>query len=171
MTMKTKTDIFNEYLIEYLKSDKDQKSLLLNHVCFVTKMHRKASIRKFRALQLCDYHKPEKRGRSEYYGMDATVALKEIWEIGNEVCGELLFPMINEYIDTLIRDKIWKHGDNATAKLRAMKLATVKRRVGNFLKARGRRSGISTTRASKYKLFLCNEFSSIIILIYLMHLV
>jgi hypothetical protein len=149
--MKTKTDIFNEYLTEYLKANKDQKSLLLNHVCFVTKMHRKASIRKFRALQLHDPYREEPRGRSEYYGMDVTVALKEVWETGNEVCGELLHPMIGEYIDILIRDKIWKQGDDATAKLRAMKLATVKRRVGHFLKARGKRSGISTTRPSHLK--------------------
>lgn len=151
MTMKTKTDIFNEYLAEYLKANKEQKSLLLNHVCFVTKMHRKASIRKFRALQLRDPYKQEKRGRSEYYTPDVTVALKQIWEIGNEVCGELLYPMIGEYIDTLIRDKMWKHGDDATSKLRVMKLATVKRRVGDFLKVRGRRSGISATRPSHLK--------------------
>src|SRR3989338_3203226 len=151
MTMKTKTDIFNEYLEEYLKAGKEQKTLLLNHVCFVTKMHRKASIRKFRALQLRDYYKQERRGRSEYYGMDVTIALKQVWEIGNEVCGELLFGMINEYIDILVRDKLWKHGDTATAKLRAMKLATVKRRVGNFLRVRGKRNGISATRASHLK--------------------
>lgn len=151
MTMKTKTDIFNEYLEEYLKANKNQKSLLLNHVCFVTKMHRKAAIRKFGVLQFCDSRKQEKRGRSEYYGPDVTVALKEVWEIGNEVCGELLFPLINEYIDIFMRDKLWKHSDDATAKLRAMKLATVKRRVGNFLKARGRRSGISATRPSHLK--------------------
>jgi hypothetical protein len=149
--MKTKTDIFKEYLEAYLKANKGQKSLLLNHVCFVTKMHRKASIRKFRVLQLRDPYKKDQRGRSEYYGPDVTVALKDVWEIGNEVCGELLFPMINEYIDILIRDKKWKHGDDATSKLRAMKLGTVKRRVGNFLKARGKRSGISATRASHLK--------------------
>ena len=149
--MKTKTDIFKEYLEAYLKGGKEQKSLLLNHVCFVTKMHRKASIRKFSTLQLCDPYRQEARGRSEYYGPDVTCALKDVWEIGNEVCGELLFPMINEYIDILVRDKKWKHGDDATSKLRAMKLGTVKRRVGNFLKARGRRSGISATRASQLK--------------------
>ena len=151
MTMKTKTDIFKEYLEEYLKGNKNQKTLLLNHVCFVTKMHRKAAIRKFRALQLRDPGKLERRGRSEYYGPDVTVALKEVWEAGNEVCGELLFPVINEYIDILIRDKLWKHWDSSTSKLRAMKLGTVKRRVGNFLKARGKRSGISATRPSHLK--------------------
>ena len=149
--MKTKTDIFKEYLAGYLKANKEQKTLLLDHVCFVTKIHRKGAIRKFRTLQLRNHFKQERRGRSEYYGMDVTVALKNVWEIGNEVCGELLFPMMNEYIDILIRDKKWKHGDDATSKLRAMKLATVKRRVGSFLKARGRRSGISATRASHLK--------------------
>lgn len=151
MTMKTKTDIFREYLEEYLKANKEGKGRILDHVCFVTKMHRKASVRKFKALQLRDSCRVEQRGRSEYYGPDVTFALKEIWEADNEVCGELLFPMIREYIDILIRDKLWTHGDDATAKLRAMKLATVKRRVGNFLKARGRRSGVSATRPSHLK--------------------
>ena len=151
MTMKTKTDIFKEYLEAYLKASKEQKTLLLNHVCFVTKMHRKASIHKFRTLQLKDPYKKDGRGRSEYYGPDVTIALKNVWEIGNEVCGELLFPMIKEYINILMRDKLWKYGDDTTSKLRAMKLATVKRRVGDFLKARGRRSGISATRASHLK--------------------
>lgn len=151
MTMRTKTDIFKEYLEEYLKVDKEGKGMILDHVCFVTKMHRKASVRKFKALQLRDPYKTEKRGRNEYYGPDVTFALKEIWEVGNEVCGELLFPMMSEYIDTLLRDRLWKHGDEVTFKLRAMKLATVKRRVGKFLKARGKRSGVSATRPSHLK--------------------
>ena len=149
--MKTKSEVFKEYLEEYLKVNKERKGRILDHVCFVTKMHRKAAVRKFRTLQLRNHFNEDRRGRSEYYGPDVTVALKDIWEIGNEVCGELLYPMIREYLDILIRDKKWKHNDETTAKLRAMKLATVKRRVGNFLKARGRRSGISTTRASHLK--------------------
>jgi len=149
--MQTKREIFEEYLKEYLKASKERKGWILDHVCFVTKMHRKAAIRKFRALQLKDPYVKDGRGRSEYYGPDVTVALKDVWEIGNEVCGELLFPLINEYVDILIRDKLWKCGDDTTAKLRAMKLATVKRRVGNFLKARGRKSGVSATRPSHLK--------------------
>ena len=151
MTMKTKTDIFKEYLEEYLKANKGQKTILLDHVCFVTKMHRKGAIRKFKVLQLCDPYKQEKRGRSRYYGPDVTFALKEIWEAGNEVCGELLFPLIKEYIDILIRDKLWKHGDGTTFKLRAIGLSTVKRRLGGFLKARGKRGGISATSPSHLK--------------------
>jgi hypothetical protein len=149
--MQTKREVFLEYLKEYLKANKERKGRILDHVCFVAKMHRKAAIRKFRTLQLKDPYVKDQRGRNEYYGPDVTLALKDVWEIGNEVCGELLFPMINEYINILIRDKVWKHGDDPTFKLRAMKLATVKRRVGNFLKARGRRNGISATRPSHLK--------------------
>jgi len=114
-------------------------------------MHRKAATRKFRNLRLHDPCNEDQRGRSEYYTPDVTIALKNIWEAGNEVCGELLFPLINEYIDIFLRDKLWKHGDDTTLKLRAMSEATVKRRVGDFLKARGRRSGVSTTRPSHLK--------------------
>lgn len=144
-------DIFKEYLKEYLIGNKDRKGHILDHVCFVTKMHRKASVRKFKSLQLHDPYRLECRGRSEYYGPDVTIALKEVWSVGNEVCGELLFPLINEFIDILIRDKKWKHRDSSTAKLRAMKLATVRRRVSLFIKARGKRNGISTTRPSNLK--------------------
>jgi len=151
MTMKTITDIFKEYLDRYLNEDKNGKSMILNHVCFITKMHRKASVRKFNRLQLRDPYIGERRGRNEYYGPDVTIALKNVWEAGNEVCGELLFPMINEYIDILIRDKKWKCGDDTTAKLRAMKLCTVKRRVGRFIKARGKRGGLSSTSPSHLK--------------------
>lgn len=151
MTMKTKKDIFSEHLLEYLKANKERKGEILNHVCFVTKMHRKAATRKFRNLRLHDPCNEDQRGRSEYYTPDVTIALKNIWEAGNEVCGELLFPLINEYIDIFLRDKLWKHGDDTTLKLRAMSEATVKRRVGDFLKARGRRSGVSTTRPSHLK--------------------
>lgn len=151
MTMQTIKEVFKEYLNEYLQANKQRKGRILDHVCFVTKMHRKASVRKFNRLQLQDPYIGEQRGRSEYYGPDVTIALKDIWEDGNEVCGELLFPVINEYIDILIRDKKWKHGDDTTSKLRAMKLATVKRRVGNFIKARGKRGGLSSTSPSHLK--------------------
>ena len=93
--MQTITNIFKEYLERYLKANKDGKGIILDHVCFVTKMHRKASVRKFKRLQFANPYIDEHRGRSEYYGPDVTCALKDIWEVGNEVCGELLFPMIN----------------------------------------------------------------------------
>lgn len=149
--METITNIFKEHLNQYLKANKQGKSKILKHVCFVTKMHAKSSIRKFRRLQLKDPYKVERRGRHEYYGSDVTVALKEVWGAGNEVCGELLFGNINEYVTIFKRDNVWKYGDETTGKLLAMKLATVKRRCGEFIKARRNKKGISATRPSNLK--------------------
>jgi hypothetical protein len=151
MTMATKNNIFDMHLKEYLKADKAQKGEILKHVCFVTGMHRKASIRKFRVLQMRDSCKEEKRGARTYYTADVTAALKDIWKAGNEVCGELLCPMVGEYIDILQRDKMWAHSAQATAKLRQMSQSTLKRRVGTFLKARSPRKGICSTKPSHLK--------------------
>jgi hypothetical protein len=151
MTMTTKNDIFTEHSSQYWKAGKKEKGEILSHVCAVTKMHRKATVRKFKSLQMRDPCKSEGRGRSMYYTPDVTIALKDVWEDGDEVCGELLHPMIREYVGILKRDHMWKHGDEATGKLLAMSEATVKRRVGKFLKARKRRHGISDTKPSHLK--------------------
>ena len=149
--MKTKNDIFNEIKARYWKAHRIEKGEILTHICVVTKMHRKAAVRKFKSLQTRDPCKVEGRGRLMYYTPDVTAALKEIWEDDDEVCGELLHPMIKEYVEILKRDKMWKHGDEVTGKLLAMSEATVKRRVGKFLKARKKKHGISDTKPSHLK--------------------
>lgn len=151
MTMETRTNIFKEHLSVYLAAQKEQKGLILKHVCFVSGMHRKAAIRKFRALQMKTAGRPEGRGRAEYYGADVTVALKAIWKAGNEVCGELLHPVISEYVRILKRDKLWDYADDVTLKLLAMSMATVKRRVGTFLRVKRGNKGISDTKPSHLK--------------------
>lgn len=151
MTMATKTKVFKEYLAEYLQADKRRKGEILTHVCFVTRLHQKAAIRKFGKLRMRDAAREERRGRSTFYTPDVTCALKDVWEAGNEVCGELLYPMVREYVDILERDGMWRHGAEATEKLLFMSEGTMKRRVGKFQKARRLRKGISTTRPSHLK--------------------
>lgn len=151
MTMKTKNDIFNEFKARYWKASKEEKGEILTHVCAVTKMHRKAAVRKFGNLQAEDPCRSEGRGRSTYYTPDVTAALKEVWEDGDEVCGELLHPMIKEYVSILKRDKMWNHSDETTGKLLSMSEMTVRRRVGKFMKARKKRRGISDTKPSHLK--------------------
>lgn len=151
MTMATISNIFNEHAPRYWKANRQEKGELLTHVCAVTQMHRKAAIRKFMTMQMSDSSKEERRGRSTYYTPDVTAALKEVWTDGNEVCGELLYPMISEYVAILQRDRLWPHGDETTGKLLMMSQATVKRRVGKFLKARRTRKGLSATKPSHLK--------------------
>jgi len=149
--MATKKEVFKEHLPSYLKADKQQKGEILKHACFITGMHIKAAIRKFRKLQMRNPFKEEGRGRSEYYTPDVTIALKDIWEAGNEVCGELLHPMIPEYVEILKRDQMWVHANDATAKLLEMSEATVRRRVSRFKKARRNKKGICVTKPSHIK--------------------
>lgn len=151
MNMATKKDIFAEHLEEYLKADKQKKGDILAHVCFVTGMHGKSAIRRFKRLQMTHAGRPERRGRPLIYTPDVTVALKTIWETGAEVCGELLHPMTNEYIDILTRDDMWPYSPEVTQKLRQMSEGTIKQRVGKFMKARKRRNGIGTTKPSHLK--------------------
>lgn len=151
MIMETKKNIFEEHLSAYLKADKQGKGEILKHVCFVTGMWDKSAIRKFKALQMKDIGHQDHRGKTEYYGPEVTVALKAVWEAGNEVCGELLHPMIAEYVEILKRDDMWEYNNTVTDKLLAMSMATVKRRVGKFKKAHKARKGISDTKPSHIK--------------------
>jgi hypothetical protein len=151
MNMATKKDIFARYLSEYLEKSKEEKGRILNYVTDVVQIHRKAAIRKFRVLQLKDSSLPEKRGRSVFYTPDSIAALKTVWEAASEICGELLQPVIAEYVEILRRDKMWNHNITATKKLLRMSEATTKRKVGNFMKARHPRKGLSATKPSQLK--------------------
>ena len=148
--MITKKNIFEVHLEKYLKANKQRKGEILNHVCFVTGMHRKAAGRKFKRLRIGSVSS-SRRGRPVVYGPDVTIALKGVWEAGNEVCGELLHAVTHEYIDIFKRDGMWEHTPTTTKKLREMSEATMKRRVGAFMKARRRRKGISATKPSHLK--------------------
>jgi hypothetical protein len=151
MIMETKKNIFEEHLSAYLKAGKQGKGEILKHVCFVTGMWDKSAIRKFKTLQMRGVGHLDHRGKSEYYGPNVTVALKMVWQAGNEVCGELLHPQIPEYVGILKRDSMWEYGGTVTDKLLAMSMATVKRRVGKFKKACKARKGLSDTKPSHIK--------------------
>jgi len=153
MNMATKQDIFQEHLSAWRKArnDRKQRGGIIGHLCFVTGMHRNSVSRKFRAIQRRDPRLPERRGRHEVYTPDVTAALKEVWEVGDEGCGELLHPQIPEFVAILKRDRMWKHAAPATEKLLRMSEHTVRRRVALFERERGVRKGLSSTKPSALK--------------------
>jgi hypothetical protein len=151
MNMTTKKDIFGRYLAEYLRADKQRKGEILKTVCDITLMHKKAAIRKFKKLQMRRGHGPEKRGRKIYYTPDVSVALRTVWKAGSEICGELLHPIIEEYVTIFQRDNLWRHSKETTDKLLEMSEATTKRRVGEFMKSRIAKKGKSATNPSNLK--------------------
>jgi len=148
--MRTKKELFGIELAVYLKASKAEKGRILDALQRQTGMRRESIIRSFRRLQLKSAGSEKKRGRKTYYTADVCAALKEIWEAANGCCGELLHPIIPEYVSILKRDGMWRHNDAITGKLLAMSLATVKRRATAWECLNGRR-GISTTTPSAIK--------------------
>lgn len=148
MNMAHKQGVFEEKLEAYLRGDKKRKGEILKSVVEVTGLKRKACIKRFRAMQMRDPCTQEKRGRPVYFTPDVIAALKEIWEIGSESCGENLHSQINEYIDIQIGEKKWKHDEVATFKLRRMSVGSVKKYVGGFTRTRRNFGGKSTTHKS-----------------------
>ena len=157
MNMETKQAIFTRYKKEYFKAKKMKVggrrilTEIIDTVASVTSMQRKSIIRKFRYLQRKDPSKKDQRGKAVYYTNDVTLPLKEIWQAGGEVCGELLHPVTKEYVDIFRRDKMWFHGNESTDKLITMSMGTMKNRIGDFVKMRRKGRGFSSTSPSQIK--------------------
>lgn len=150
MTMQTKKELLGIELDTYLKASKKEKGRILDSLQRQSSMWRESIMRSFRRLQLKRTGDEKKRGRKTYYTGDVCAALNEIWEAANQCCGELLHPVIAEYVSILKRDGMWKHDDTTTGKLLSMSEATVKRKVSAWQCQREGR-GISTTTPSAIK--------------------
>lgn len=146
--MATKKEVLREHLKNYLKASREEKGALLDRLTAVLSMRRKAVTRALRREQWRDPGYQERRGRPTTYGPDVTAALKDVWGAASNICGELLHPMIPEYVAVLRRDGLWRAGQTTTQKLLAMSAATVKRRVAAFAREERIRQGRGTTRAS-----------------------
>ena len=149
MNMATKKDIFTSRLPEWLKAkgDKAKRGGIARAVALVTGMHPKSVSRSFRRVQMRDPAKAELRGRKRLYTPDAIAALREVWDIGGEPCGENLHGVIGEYVRILVRDGVWEHGEEATGKLLAMSLGSVKKYVAGFPRKNFPSRGRGTTKA------------------------
>lgn len=150
--METKKEIFTKTLRKYLKANKEGKGRILDHVCGITGMHRKRVIARFREMQTRQegVNWSDKRGRCVYYTPDVTAALKDVWNVSGKVCAERLHPVLGKLADNLRCHGHWKHGEETTAKLRAMSMGTMKARIGGFDKETGA-GGRCMTKPSSLK--------------------
>lgn len=153
MTMATKHEVLKDHLKEWLsaKNDKGKRGEIIKIVCAAIRLNPKSVPRAFRRLHMRGGDPRPRPGRPVIYTPDAIAALFDVWEAANMPCGELLHPVIAEYVRVMKRDGDWKHGETATEKLLAMSLRTVKRRVLALQKKHGTRRGIATTRTSSLK--------------------
>jgi len=153
MTMATKKDILKTHLKEWLKAkgNRKKRAEITANICFVTKMHKKSVSRAFRREQLRDSAAANKSGRPVVFGPDVTAALKDVCEAANYPCGEILFPIIAEYVEIMKRDGRWKHCDSTTDKLLLAKEHTIRRRVSDMRKKYHFGKGLSSTKPSYLK--------------------
>ena len=148
--MATKQEIFKEKLPEYLAArTREEKGLILDAVCSITRVHRKAAIRRFRTLQLYP-RTGKKRGRKPIYGLGVTSLIRELWELSGRICAERLYPIISEYVRVLRRDGMWQYDDERTALLLQMSLGTLKDRIETFERIK-KGGGRGTTKPSHLK--------------------
>lgn len=150
MTMATKKDIFKEHLKAWLKAEgnRNARREITKSVCAIVSVHPKSVPRAFRRAQMRDASVNHRRGPKTIYGTDVTVALKDVWDTAGEPCAENIHPLITEYIAILRRDDMWKHGEEATTKLLAMSLGTMKNRLSKFRRMSFPSHGKSTTSPS-----------------------
>ena len=152
MTMETKHEVIRDVLEKYLKATRKEKTVILNRLEETTHMHRKSVIRRLEEVRVTNSsYKTDGRGRPTYYTADVVSALKDVWDASNGLCGELLHPVVSEYVNILKRDAMWSNSDLATGKLLAMSEMTVKRKVSAFERTKRKGQGFSSTSPSNIK--------------------
>jgi len=158
--MKTIVDPFEKYKEEYWKANKKRKGEILNVMVELTALHKKSIIRKFKKLQFADAASRKsmsvKQGRPYLYNPETVSALKQLWELSAKLCGELLHPMIEEYLNQYKRNGNWEYGKEIDDKLLMMSISIVKRKISQFFKEDRSifRKGISTTKSSSIKIII-----------------
>lgn len=151
--MATKHDVLMDHLKDWLEAKKNRKrrAEITRLVCGAIRIHPKSVSRAFKRLQLRGKTPGKRSGRPRIYAPDVISSLFDVWEAGDHCCGELLYPMIPEYVEILKRDHEWNHSESATTKLLQMSERTMKRHVLALQKKHGIRRGISSTKPSSLK--------------------
>ena len=151
--MKTRKEVLREHLQEWLlsKHDRAKRSVLAVHIAKAIKIHPKSVWRSFTRVQIEDKSKKEHRGATLYYDASVQAALYDVWDTMGRICAENLHSDIGICIGNLQKHNHWKHGDEATSKLRAMSLGTLKDRVGKLMDKYEPLHGRSSTRPSALK--------------------
>lgn len=157
MNMATKHEVLASHLKEWLvcKGDKKKRGALTKELSKTTKMHPKSIGRSMRTLQLRSTKKPaKKRGRKRYYGKAVDAAIYELWTCMEYPCAETMHPVLSVYIDSHIRHRRWRYGDEVTGKVRCISLGTLKNRVGTLREEENKKRGYSTTKPSSVQLLV-----------------
>lgn len=155
--MATKHAVLMERLQEWLdsKGSKLKRGELTAELARATNMHPKSISRSMQTLQLRSTRKPsQKRGRPRYYDKAVDAAIYHIWESMEYPCAETMHPMISTYIKSHQSNQHWIHSDEATGKLHALSLGTLKNRIQTLRIKENTLRGYSTTKPSAVQLLI-----------------
>jgi len=150
---KIKMEVIKNKLKKYLKASKKEKGEILDHLSNSLELSRVQIIRNFKKLQLKDSGSfKETRGRKIIYDNEVNSLLKEIWELSFRLSGELLHPIIYEYLNSLKKKKGYSYSKKSEELILNMSLGTVKNRIMEFRKKEGKKEkAISGTKPSELK--------------------
>lgn len=145
MSLKSRKELVKKAKGRYLKTDKPQKTKILDELFQNTGLNRNYLIQILSAKVDLDFINPINRKRRETYDANVIHYLKKIWTIFDYPCGQRLEPMIPEYISVLEKFKELTVPDSIKKKLLKIKSATIDRRLVKFRTLRHKKV-FSTTR-------------------------
>jgi hypothetical protein len=116
----------------YRAASRKEKRRILDEFCSTTGMHRKAAIR---LLNDEGAAKRARRGRPRKYGPEVVEPLRQVWEVGDRMCGKLLKAAMPHLLTALERHGELKLTDDIRQLLLSMSASTIDR----LLKRRARR--------------------------------
>lgn len=128
----------------YRAAKRREKGRILDEFCQTTGMHRKAAIRLLRRARPV---RPVRQPRPRRYGPAVGEALRQLWEVGDRMCGKLLVAVIPGLLAALERHGELRVSPDVRDALLAVSPATVDRLLRPF-RLRGRRQPLRTSPAS-----------------------
>lgn len=147
MNMSSKNQLVRAQLTRYFKTNKEEKTNILDELCAATGYHRKYALAKLKDFQR---HSPGERElrrhkpRPRIYGADCLPPLKKIWEFLDWPCGERLRPFLPEIIPKLEAVDELKVAPSVRAKLLTMSISTVDRLLREQRRIRRRKIQATT---------------------------
>lgn len=132
MSLRSKKELIKKVKGRYLKTDKYQKSIILDELAQNTGLNRNYLTQRLSAKIDLNYVNPVNRKRHELYDVNDILYLTKIWKIFDYPCGQRLEPMLPEYIAVLEKFKELIIPGHVKEKLLKIKSATIDRRLEKF---------------------------------------
>lgn len=124
MSQPSKHELVQRLHPRYLKSDRQEKTRILDEFVAVTGMHRKAAIRHLRQQNIPT---KERRGQQKIYTGSVVSALVTIWRVCDCICGKRLQPILADMIASLERQAELKLDPATKTMLLGVSLAIIDR--------------------------------------------